>query len=410
MNSSEKKDIKVAFVGFAVPEDSVWRKTGVGRAGNLAQNGFVEALLTSGVGLDRVWSFQPVAVWPRGGKVFSSGEIVRLDCGATARLMPLVNLPVVRECVRLMSLAVAMFKWAICNRKSSRVVVVYNIFFPQAIFMRILTWIARIKLVTIIYELGTIQGYHVNLWHRLFNMGLMHRLGIWCIPRFDGLLPISDAIVRDYAPGRHYLRVDGGLTRQVVSQLFELVLGDGKTFKMMFAGGVNHWNHINDILAFMKTNQDPRLRLWIAGWGANVPDVQSAAESDSRIAFLGTLDHEALFRKYAEADVLLNLRDMSDPALAYHYPSKLLEILVTGKPVITTNTNHTREAYGHICKVIDSIDGFGDAVKGLMNMSAEERCAYGKRAREWMLANKTWRAQGPAIREYVEKNVVGVEQ
>ena len=398
---------KVAFVGFVVPEDSRWRKTGAGRAGNLASNGFVEALLTSGVGLDRVWSFQPVAVWPRGKELFSLGEKARLDCGATARLMPLVNLPIVRECVRLLSLAAAMFTWSICNRKSNRIVVVYNIFFPQAIFMRIVTWLAGIKLVTIIYELGTIQGYHVNLWHRLFNMGILHRLGVWCIPRFDGLLPISDPIVRDYAPGKPYLRVDGGLTRQVVANLPELTLGDGQTFKMMFAGGVNHWNHIDAMLKFMKVNNDPRLRLWIAGWGEQIQDVQRASEEDSRIVCLETLDHDALFRKYAEADVLLNLRDMSDPALAYHYPSKLLEILVMGKPVITTNTNHTREAYGHICKVIDGIDELGDAVRELMLMSVKERCEYGKRAREWMLANKTWKAQGPAIKEYIESKVVG---
>ena len=121
------------------------------------------------------------------------------------------------------------------------------------------------------------------------------------------------------------------------------------------------------------------------------------------------MGHDELFRKYAEADVLLNLRDMSDPALAYHYPSKLLEILVMGKPVITTNTNHTREAYGHICKVIDGIDELGNAVWELMRMSVKERCEYGKRAREWMLANKTWKAQGPAMREYIENKVVGNE-
>ena len=48
----------------------------------------------------------------------------------------------------------------------------------------------------------------------------------------------------------------------------------------------------------------------------------------------------------------------------------------------------------------------GKAVEELMAMSPEERCAFGRRAREWMLANKTWKAQGPAIREYLEKKVI----
>ena len=255
----------------------------------------------------------------------------------------------------------------------------------------------------IIYELGEISGYKFCWWQRLVVRQLSNKLGYWCIPRLDGRILISDAISRDFAPSKHYVRVDGGITNIVASKLFELRPHDGHEFRMMFAGGVNHWNHIQAMLDFMARNRDRNLRLWIAGAGAQAELVKTAAANDSRIVFYGQLEHDSLFKLYAQADVLLNLRDTGDPALAYHFPSKLLEMLVMGKPVITSRTNHAKEAYGHICKVIDRIDQLDDAASELQKMTADERCEYGKRAREWMLANKTWRAQGPAIREYLLK-------
>lgn len=398
--------IKVAYIGFAVPHEERWFGAGFSAAGNLAQNGFVEALKTGGI-LDRVWSFQPLAVWPRRKRIFSAGGCETLACGAKARLLPLINLPIVREFVRYMAVAFCLIVWSVGNIKHKRVVVIYNIFYPAAIFMRLVTWLTGVKLVPIIYELGSIGGYKIDWFHKYISKGIVEKSGFWCIPRFDGRILISDAIARDFAPGRHYVRIDGGITNMVTDRLFALTPSDSDEFRMMFAGGVNHWNHIEAMLAFMKSNPDRRIRLWVAGAGNQVPLVLDAARSDARIVYLGSLNHNELFRRYAEADCLLNLRDMSDPALAYHFPSKLLEILAIGKPVITSSTNHAKEAYGHICKVIDRIEDLGSAVGELMDMPPEERCEYGRRAREWMLVNKTWNAQGATIAKYIKETVCG---
>ncbi len=395
--------MKVAYLGFTVPHSKEWIGPGFSPAGNLAQNGFVEALVSSDAGLDEVWSFQPIASWPRAKRLFSTGGSIQLECGVSARLFFLVNLLLIRELIRYIQFSSRLICWAFRNRGHKRVLVVYNIFYPHVLFLRIMTWLCRVGLVAIIYELGEINGYKFGWRQHLGVRQLSNKLGCWCIPRLDGRILITDAIARDFAPDKHYVRVDGGITNIVSDNLFELSPHDGDEFRMMFAGGVNHWNHIQALLDFMARNRDSNLRLWIAGAGAQVKLVKDAAANDRRIVFYGQLERDALFKLYAQADVLLNLRDMGDPALAYHFPSKLLEMLVMGKPVITSSTNHAKESYGHICKVIDKIEQLDEAVGELRKMTADERCEYGKRARVWMLANKTWRAQGPTIREYLIK-------
>ena len=396
--------MKIAFVGFAVPEMSHWAMSGSARAGNLAQNGFIEALYTSGAGLDIVWSFQPIEIWPNSKVLFAKGERTKLSCGMEVRICPLFNFPILREIFRIICFTASFIFWVLKNIRHPRVLIVYNIYFPPAFFLRLLTWITHTKMVAILYDLGKIKANDHRWSYRIEKYFI--RLAYWCIPRFDGRILISEAIERDFASGRHYILVDGGVTNMVTDRLFDVLQYEGDEFRLMFAGGINEWNHIEAMLSFMARNHDFRLRLWLAGGGGQVGLVEKAVARDSRIKFFGRLGHDELFKLYEQSDCLLNLRDMLDPALAYHYPSKLLEILTVGKPVITSNTNHTRKAYGHICRVIDDIGELDVAVAELMSMSPEKRCDFGRKAREWMLANKTWRAQGPAIREYIEKHVV----
>lgn len=389
-----------AYVGFVVPDTPEYRVLGFGRAGNLAQNGFVEAIAASGLGLDYIWSFQPIAAWPKSSVLFRRSRHIPLHFNQKIILLPLINLCGLREIVRLVCLTYEMIKWSVKTCKKKRVVFVYNLFFPQAIIMRLLTWVLGVKYVPIIYDWGVMGGGKTSLCE-------MRGLAKWCLPRTDGRIVITDAIANSCARGKHYLRIDGGITHTVEELLFPLIPNEkDRPFVLMFAGSVSEWNNIRQLLDFISDSADAGLRLWIAGDGPLVSLVQKVAKGDSRVSYIGMLDHDALFQKYAKCDLLLNLRNVDAVAGAYHYPSSLLEMLVTGKPVITTAINHTKKEYGSICQVIDSIDELDMAVAKFRNMSEQERLSYGRKARKWMLENKLWQKQGTNIQKYVERYVL----
>lgn len=402
-----KKIIKVGYVGFAVPDTPEYVSPGFSRAGNLAQNGFIEALLTSNVGLDKVWSFRPGSYYPN-RKFFYGAKMETLASGAIARLPWELNVFPFRDLFRHIYVFFALVKWALRSLGCRRVLLSYNTTFPNIWFLRLATWLTGTRLVTIVYEVGLIAGEEQNLLHRLFEPRWYITLRDKTLPYIDGRIFITDAIARDYAPGQHYIRIDGGVTGEVVSRLFPLVEDNGKqTFDMVFAGDISPWNMIPLLLDFMKGNQDKSLRLHIAGSGSMSVNVKKDAMEDGRIVYHGMLNHDDLFRLYEKADVVLNMRDSS---LEYHYPSKLLEILTLGKIVVTTNPSHTKEVYGDISFVLDAAKDalpgqFASTIARIRTMSPQERCDFGRRAREWMLSHKTWKAQGPALREYIEKYV-----
>ena len=55
-------------------------------------------------------------------------------------------------------------------------------------------------------------------------------------------------------------------------------------------------------------------------------------------------------------------------------------------------------------------DGDYHMVECIRNMSPEARYEFGRSAREWMLANKTWKAQVSLIGSYIEKHVLKVNE
>ena len=404
------KNLKVAYIGGVAPfEPEFYNQPGYGRPGALAQLGFIEALHSSGL-LDRAWGFRPIAHYPRANIQFEWIRRLTLPCGAKLSLMPLFNHFFLREISRFIILAWVVIHWSIQRFGDKRIIVMYNLTQPNGvIWMRLLTWLTHTKLVPIIYDMARMEMYGKSFLMHCVEPYWLDRIHEKFIPLCDGLLPITDAIPHDFAPDLKYLRVDGGIGEAVVSDLPPLSNSNSysdsnSNFTIFYAGGITPWNRIDILLDYMKQNQDPNLRLWLAGGGRQEQLAKDAAANDSRITFFGFLGPDKLNELYGQCDMLVTLRDLIDPGLKYHYPSKTFEMLAMGKPLVVTNSQHTKEAYGNYCYVIDecSVENYAKGVEFFRAMSPEERLEYGKRARQFALEHKRWCKQGPAIGEYLK--------
>lgn len=403
-------DIRVAYIGHVAPfEPEFYNQPGFGRPGTLAQLGFIEALHNSPVGLDRAWGFRPISHWPHAKVSFEWFRSSILPCGAKLTLLPLVNHFFLREISRYIILALVVVYWSILRIGKKRILVVYNLTQPTGlVWMRIITWLTHTKLVPVIYDLAQMKMFKKSFLFRMMEPDWLDRVHEKMIPLCDGLMPITDAIPRDFAPKLKYLRVDGGVGDAVVRNLPELRCSTSNlqhpTFTIFYAGGVEPWNGIPLLLEYMRQTKDLELRLWIAGGGSEVSLVEDLAKKDPRVKYLGFLGPNELKDRYERCDILVTLRDLIDPGLIYHYPSKTFEMLAMGKPLVISNSSHTREMYGAYCKVIEKCDleSLRKGVDFFRGMTPEERLAYGKRAREYVLTNRKWSAWGAPIGEYLK--------
>jgi glycosyltransferase involved in cell wall biosynthesis len=144
-------------------------------------------------------------------------------------------------------------------------------------------------------------------------------------------------------------------------------------------------------------------QLIIAGRGSLEARVREAAANDSRIRYEGQLDHSAVLALYREADVLLNIRLTKAVSTQYFFPSKVLEYLAAGVPVITTDVGSIRERFNGVVTILDdeTPDGLARAIANLRGRPAVLRHEWAQKARDVVLREFTWKAQGRRVAEFL---------
>jgi glycosyltransferase involved in cell wall biosynthesis len=224
------------------------------------------------------------------------------------------------------------------------------------------------------------------------------------IPRLDGNVVVSDEIARDFAPGKSYLRMEGGLPHEIEEKILaERTSRRSDMFTIVSAGSITAPNGIGLLLAAFDKLRGQPFRLRIAGRGPLDETVRAASETDPRIEHCGFLPFDRVLSLYAEADLLVSARITQQIDTRYFFPGKLMEYLGSGIPVITTCTGHVEEEFGTFVFLLrdETAESLAKLIQEVASLSPEDRDAIGRKARAYMLAEKTWDVQARRLTKYL---------
>jgi len=179
------------------------------------------------------------------------------------------------------------------------------------------------------------------------------------------------------------------------------------TFTIVFAAGLAAHNGVVLLLEGFSRLQGDRYRLVVAGRGVLEGVVRDAARRDSRIDFRGELEFAEVLDLYDEADVVVNLRITQELDTDDYFPSKLMELLASGVPVVSTCTGHLEKEYGDYCFLLrdESPNGLGAILRAVDEAGSESRHSVAELAWDYVAANKTWGAHGARVVEYFREIV-----
>jgi glycosyltransferase involved in cell wall biosynthesis len=125
----------------------------------------------------------------------------------------------------------------------------------------------------------------------------------------------------------------------------------------------------------------------------------------TRLRYLGKLSRPDLLATYNAADVLVNPHSTVLLTARYVFPSKLLEYLASGRPVITTATPEIAADYGDLCTVLDREEpqALADAIMRVAAMPAVDRLARAAEARVAVIERCAWSRQGQRLVRFLEE-------
>ena len=157
-----------------------------------------------------------------------------------------------------------------------------------------------------------------------------------------------------------------------------------------YAGGVSKQYGLSNLVEGFRKANLPNARLHIYGPGDYVKELQQIAAEDQRVYYGGMLLNTEIVKKEQEAALLVNPRPTGEEYVKYSFPSKTMEYMASGTPVLTTVLpGMPKEYHSYVYLLEDeTADGITRKLKEVMANSDENLFQKGMEARKFVLEQK----------------------
>lgn len=170
----------------------------------------------------------------------------------------------------------------------------------------------------------------------------------------------------------------------------------------LYAGGVSRQYGLPMLVeGFLKADL-PDAELHIYGPGDYVGELQQV--QDPRVFYGGMLFSSEIVEKEREATLLVNPRPTHEEFVKYSFPSKTMEYMASGTPVLTTRLpGMPGEYYPHVYFIKEeNAEGVASALKEILAESEEALLEKGELARNFVLDYKNNVVQAKKILTMLE--------
>ena len=198
---------------------------------------------------------------------------------------------------------------------------------------------------------------------------------------------------------RPYTVIEGIADRQDISRESANHKHDAKV--CMYTGTLDQKYGIGVLLdAFVDANVD-NAELHIYGDGDYLSEVLEKSKKNPSIRYFGVQLNTTVIEEQKRATVLINPRPSNEEFTKYSFPSKNIEYMSSGTPVLTTKLPGIPEEYNKYVYLIEdeSKQGFRKSLEFVLGKDSEELNRKGQEARQFVLQEKNKSRQAMKIVE-----------
>lgn len=158
----------------------------------------------------------------------------------------------------------------------------------------------------------------------------------------------------------------------------------------MYAGSIHKIYGIAQLVEGFRMAAIPNTQLHIYGSGDYLPELEAIAAQDPSVVYGGMLLPSQVVEKEREATLLVNPRPTNEEFVKYSFPSKTMEYLSTGTPVLTTMLPGLPEEYApHVFFIREeTAGGIAQSLREVLSHSDEALFEKGCKARDFILKER----------------------
>jgi glycosyltransferase involved in cell wall biosynthesis len=173
---------------------------------------------------------------------------------------------------------------------------------------------------------------------------------------------------------------------------------------IVYAGGLDKWRGLDFLIAVVKNLKKSEYRFVICG-KCDKDEILKKFDHDPRVDVRGFVSDEELHEICLRAALFLNTRDPSlEKNMVVNFPSKILNYLAYGKPVVSTALTSFSDDYQRFLQIVkeDNPIMFGKKVQEVLEWDTSVRRRHYDELKEWFCANKLWRDQAKRLLDWIK--------
>lgn len=167
---------------------------------------------------------------------------------------------------------------------------------------------------------------------------------------------------------------------------------------LMYAGSLQKKFGLKDLVCSYMKYENKNSELWIYGDGDYKDEIINLALKDGRIKYFGNVDNKEIVSKETEATFLINPRTPNYEFTKYSFPSKNMEYMLSGTPMIGYKLPGIPDEYDKYIIYVKE-----DLLKTIdyCFKNKEELMQIGKNAQKFVLKNKNKNIQTAKIIRFI---------
>lgn len=314
------------------------------------------------------------------------------------KYVPYFNIPVLKNlCVFLYTLFYVLF-WGLRDHKNKIIIcdVLAVSLSMGALFASKLNRIQSVGVVTDIF--GMMVGANT------FKARVASKLNAHYVRSFDKYILLTEQMNKVVNPRNKPYMIMEGLCDESLMSAPVLDIPKASPRVVLYAGGIHERYGLKMLAeAFVKANVEDAILVYY-GNGPYVESYKELCKIHPNLQYGGVASNGEILNEEYKATLLVNPRFSTEEFTQYSFPSKNMEYMASGTPVLTTKLpGMPTEYYSYVYLFLDeTIDGYAKTIKRIMSKSSRDLEEIGLSARRFVLFNKNNNVQGKRIIEFIK--------
>lgn len=292
-----------------------------------------------------------------------------------------------------------------CNKKDS-VVICDPITLEISKAARLACRIMRVKVIAIVTDIPNLSTHMKQYRYgkvRQILQNIYEKISVMEIDLYDGYIfltsSMNEVLNKKNKPS---IVIEGSV---VLDYPHKNMIKDKI---IVYAGGIyKKYGVENLVKAFiMCDNKEYELHLY--GEGSYVEELKTICKNIKNIKYKGCVLNNALMEIESKATLLVNPRFSNEIYTKYSFPSKTLEYMNTGTPVLTTKLAGIPYEYDDYLYYFDDegIEGMSRKISEILSLSPETLNHKGNCAQQYVIKNKNNVIQGYRIIRFIKASFI----